>query len=346
MALLWCDGFDHYGINGNLTEGAWASVSANMLSSLNPRTGIYHIRGGGGASMRRVLGGAKTTVGSGAAFYFNNLPNLNAECTLIDFRDATNSPQIQIVVQSTGTIAVYRGNKTTLLGTSSTPVVTAESYQHVECMVFISDSVGTVEVRVNGVTAVSLSGIDTAQTANIECSQIIYAAVGNATMTIDMDDLFTYDGSGSYNNTFIGDRRVLTLFPNADTAQADWTIVGAASGYQTIDDTTPDGDSTYIAATTSGSPGVISEFGLENLPSGISAISGVMLVGMMRKTEAGTANVQMSIVSGSFESHGTDRPVTEIYTYYGDVFETDPNTAAPFIPAAVDSLLIKVERTA
>lgn len=344
MALLWCDGFDHYGTTGNMTEGAWAAMSG-ALSSANPRTGTYHLRFTTNGA-RRVLGGAKTTVGTGAAFYWSNLPNQNAQNAIFDFRDTANASNVTIVVQSTGTIAAYRGDRSTLLGTSSSPVVTAESYQHIEAMVFFSNTVGTVEVRVNGVTVLSLTGQDTVNTSNAECSQIIYGAVNTGATTVDMDDLFTYDTNGSYNNTFIGDRRVLTLFPSADTIQADWSVTGAASGYQAIDDTTPDGDTTYIAAVSSGSPGTISEFEMGDLPDGISAISAVMLVGMMRKTEAGVANVQMSVISNDIESHGTDRPITEIYTYYSDVFETDPNTAAPFTPTGVNNMQIKIERTA
>lgn len=345
MTLLWCDGLDHYGVNGNMSEGAWGSVTVSTLSSTNPRTGTHHLRFTGNGN-RRVLGGAKTTVGTAAAIYLSALPNQNAQVTPFDFRDAANSSQIQVVIQSTGTISIYRGNKTTLLDTTASPVITAEAYQHIECMVFFSQTVGTVEVRVNGVTVTSLTGIDTVATSLVECSQINYGHIGTGSTTMDMDDIYAYDDTGSYNNTFIGDRRVLTLFPDADTIQADWSIVGAASGYQAIDDTTPDGDSTYIAATTSGSPGTISEFELQDLPDGISAISAVMLVGMMRKTEAGTADVQMSIISSDVESQGTNRPMTEIYTYYGDVFEVDPATAAPFTPSGVDDLQIKIERTA
>lgn len=346
MSLLWCDGFDHYGVAGNLTEGVYADAAGIVLSTANPRTGSYHLRFSGGNDLRRVLGGAKTTVGTGAVIYMSSLPNQNNQCTIFAFHDAANAAQIQIVVQTTGTISVFRGNKATLLDTTAAPVVTAEAYQHIECMVTFSQTVGTVEVRVNGVTVTSLTGIDTVASSLVECSQLVFCDTGSAAMTIDMDDLYAYDSNGSYNNTFIGDRRVLTLKPNANTIQADWTAVGAATGYECIDDTTPDGDTTYIGASVAGSPGAISEFGLEDLPDGISAISAVYLVGMMRKTEAGDADIQMSVVSGVVEGNGTNRPITEIYTYFGDVFETDPATAAPFTPSAVDDLLIKIERTA
>jgi hypothetical protein len=351
MSLLWCDGWDHYGVIGNLTEGAWAEIIGGFtLSTVNPRTGTYAMRGpSSSSSLRRVLGGAKTTVGIGAAFYFANLPPVARIVRIFDFRDANNVVQVSIGLDTTGTISAYRGtvNGGTLLGVTASPSVSAETYQHIEAMVFFSQTVGTVEVRVNGVTVLSLTGLDTVASALVEASQISVAGcTGSNGVTTDVDDIFCYDDTGSFNNTFLGDRRVLTLFPDADTVQADWTPVGSGTGFGAIDEANPDGDTTYISAGVPGSPTPTSEFGMENLPAGVSAISGVVLVNMSRKTEAGAANVQMSVISGASETAGTDQPMTEIYTYRQDVFEIDPDSAAPFTTAEVDALLIKADRTA
>lgn len=296
-------------------------------------------------TLRRVLGGAKTTVGLASVFYFSALPTSNNSCRLFQFRDAANADQITIFAQSTGTIQAFRGLVSASLGVTASPAVVAEAYQHIECVVFFSQTVGTIEVRVNGVTVLSLAGLDTVQTSLVECSQVVIGDSQGST-TLDFDDVFCYDDTGSFNNTFIGDRRVLTLFPDANTVQADWTAVGAATGYECIDEANPDGDTTYITAGPPGSPGAISEFGIQNMPAGISAINGVVVVEMARKTEAGVANTQWSVISGASETAGADKPMTEIYTYRQDVFETDPASAAPFTPAEVDALLIKVERTA
>jgi hypothetical protein len=348
MALLWCDSFDHYGILGNMTEGAYAEVSSsNILSTLRPRTGTHAINFVGTSIMRRVLGGAKTTVGIGAAFYYLTLPVANNQTRIFEFRDTANAAQITVVLQSTGTISIKRGapNGTEMFSTA-VPVVVAEAYQHIEAVVFFSNTVGTVEVRVNGVTVLSLTGVDTVNTANVECSQIAFSGGIGSGAAGSIDDVFCYDDAGSFNNTLIGDRRVLTLFPDADTIQADWTPVGSGTGFGAIDEASPDGDTTYISAGLPGSPTPTSEFGMENLPAGVSAISGVVLVNMSRKTEAGIANVQMSVISGASETAGTDQPMTEIYTYRQDVFEVDPASAAPFTQAEVDALLIKADRTA
>lgn len=358
MGILWIDGIDHYGTDKtNMTDGSWAEVGASdfAISTANPRTGAHSLHfantSSSGADTRRVFGGAKTTVGMGAAFWLSNLPTDNDEAQIFGFRDTANAEQVVIILQTTGIIEAFRGAPgSNSLGATSTPAVTAEAYTHIECMVTIDDSAGAVEVRVNGVTVLSIAGADTAQTTNIETSQV---AVGkrqgtfNATGIDDLyiDDIFCYDDTGSFNNTFIGDRKVITLIPDADTAQADWTPL-SGTGFSNIDELDPDDDTSYISAGPSASPALSSEFGLSDLPAGVSSVSAVVMVNRMLKTDAGTADVQPSLISVSSEATGTAHVLTEAYKYYHDVVEVDPDTTSPFTPSAVDALKLKVERTA
>lgn len=359
MSLIFCDGFDHYGTDeGNMTDGAYAEVDTGVaslwnLSTANPRTGTHHLRKGtstGAQVVRRVLGTTKTTVGQACVTYFNQLPTVNNAYVLYDFRDAGNNIQVSVVVQSTGIIDVKSGTMLgTSLGDSGTPAVVAEAYQHIETLVTIGGS-GSVEVRVNGVTVVSLTGVNTNPQGTDECSQVALIAGNNTgatshNVTTDIDDYFVYDDTGSFNNDFIGDRRVLTLFPNGDTAQADWSVTGAVNGFEAIDEADPDDDTTYISTGSGGSPGPVSEFDLDDLPTGVSAVSALVIVNRSKKTDAGDANTQLSIISGASEANGADRPITEAYTYYHDVIETDPATGAPFTPSAVDAAQLKIERT-
>lgn len=360
MTLLFCDGFDHYGTDsGNMTDGAWAEVGGNgfSISTTNPRTGTHALRftdtTAAKSNTRRVLGGAKTTAGLAAVFYFSDLPSSNDVAMIFEFRDAANASQVSIVLQSTGVIEAKRGSTETgvKLGDSTTPAVTAEAYTHIECQVTIDSINGAVEVRVNGVTVISLTGVNTAATANIETSQITIGTVsgtGSSTgiSTMDVDDLFCYDDSGSYNNDFIGDRRVLTLFPSADTAIADWSWNTGGSGAATIDEADPNDDTDYLFANPGTSPAPVSEFDMDDLIAGVSSISAVVMINRMRKTDAGDANVQPALVSGSSESVGTEHVLTEAYKYYHDVVEVDPDTAAPFTASAVDAAKLQVTRTA
>lgn len=360
MALLWCDGFDHYGADeNNMLDGPYAQAGWT-LSTTKARSGTHSLfsnwESAGNQILRRVFGAAKTTVGLGAAWYFPNLPDNNDRACIAEFRDAANNAQIHVTVQTTGAIEVKRGS---FNGTSlavSTGLITADAWNHIEIKVRIAEAGspgGAVEVRLNNVTIIDISGIDTQATANAETSQVAFGDISGATPGSAgsyLDDLFAWDTSGSQNNDFLGDQQVLTLFPNQDTAQADWTQNTGATEVSAIDEASPDDDTTYVSA---GSIGQISEYELGDLPATVSAISAIQLTGRMKKTDAGTARVQQSLVSSAVgspavpaEFNGADRNITTEYTYWPDISETDPATGAPWARAAFNSAKYKIERTA
>lgn len=360
MALLWMDGFDHYGSGaaGRLAmlDGVWAEISSNWTpTATNSRTGTAALRGSsftGAQVIRRVLGGAKTVVGVGGAFYLNVLPAANLAVKLCDFRDAANAIQVIIFVDSTGTVSAYRGDGVTLLGTSASPAVVASAYQHAECKVVFSQTVGSVEVRINGVTVLSLTGQDTVASALVECSQVSVFGTKNTptnVLTLDIDDVFAWDDSGTLNNDFLGDRRVRTLFPDADTATEDWVATGATDGFDCIHDAAPDNETTYIsAAPLTGSPPtpLTSIYGLQDPPAGAGAIAAVQTYVRMRKTEAGVTDVQVSMLSSGDESAGADHAITEAYTYWMDVHELNPNTGTVWSEASLSAAQLQIKRTA
>ncbi|HSH41854.1 MAG TPA: hypothetical protein VK973_06990 [Arenicellales bacterium] len=269
---------------------------------------------------------------------------------LVAFRTDGAEWQTTLMLTTTGRIEARRGDNTGTVLATSDSVVTADAYTHFECRVACDDTNGAVEVRINGVTVLNISGVDTQAAATNAMAE---AWVGNwgGSPNADryIDDMFCWDTNGSQNNDFIGDRRVLTLFPDQDTAEADWAVEDGASppgsGYEAINDETPDDDTSYIYTDQVGD---VSEFGLQDTPEGISAISAIVAVNRMRKDDAGDCNVQCSLVSqGSpiAEANGADRPITEVYTYWQDVFELDPSTAAPWTPESFDAALLKFERT-
>lgn len=363
MAVLWMEGFGVYGEDEtNMVDGVWASV-AGVLSTTHARTGTYALRNGANSDTnqnRRILGAAKTTCGTGFALWVDALPADNNQFGLIVFCDTGNLPQLYIVLQSTGKLSAYRGdainNVAALLGETADGVIVAGAFQHVECKATFNNSTGAVELRVNGVTRLSLTGVDTVASANSECSQIRYVnGIGGSGSTglpggvfSYIDDVFAWDTSGAQNTDFQGDRRVRTFFPAADTAAADWSLFGAANGYACIDEVTPDEDTTYIeAAPLVGSPPteLVSEFGMEDPPATIGAISAVQTIVRARKTEAGDCSIQVSALSGSSASDGTERAITEQYTYWSDIHELNPDTGTPWNESTLTSAKLRITRT-
>lgn len=364
MALLWCDGFDHYGTTPNggrdaMLAGPWAEIDGSgspvpRVDATFQRTGPYALRfPASGATpgfylARRLFGADKSIVGLGFGLYMPDVPVVNGR-NGFSLRDNANAAVLTFALQSDASVQVFRG---TTAGTSlgrTGQVLTAQAWNHVEIRAHRDAAVGGVEIRVNGVTALDIAGANTgaADFAGVSFGKLDTGAIAWYEMAID--DVFAWDTAGASNNDFIGPQGVHTLFPDQDTVESDWTRNAGATDFEAIDEVPPDGDTTYIEAAAAND---VSVFGLADLPSGVSAISAVQLTGMLRKTDAGSAQVQMSLLSSDVgsppapaEANGADRPITEVYTYWPDVLESDPATGAPWTPGAVNAARLKIERT-
>lgn len=350
--MLWAEGFDHYGDDETeMTDGAWAQLNNVTLTTDQARTGTHSLAlDSAGSLARRVFGGPKTTVGLSAAFYQLALPALNQNAGFFCFHDSANQPQVTIALDTTGVFSAWRGNGGgafgTLLGTSSTLMATA-SWNHLEARVTFDGAAGTVELRLNGVTILNLVGQNTVNgtapaAGESSASQAVFKNFGSSHGTRYMDDLVCWDDTGAQNNDFIGDRKVFTDMPDADTADADWAPSAGATRFAMIDEIPADGDATYDTTTNAGDRMGVT---FPDLPAEIVAISAVLFLHKTRKTDAGDCNITVHCDSGGDEADGTDRPMTTQYAYYQDVFEVDPHTAAPFTNAAASAVAMVVERT-
>jgi hypothetical protein len=163
-----------------------------------------------------------------------------------------------------------------------------------------------------------------------------------STPDIYWDDVFAWDDTGTYNNSFMGAQRILTTFPTADTAQADFTVVGSGAGFSAINDNPPDDDTSYITSAVVNNK---SDFELDTLPPEVVAIAGVFVPARARVDAAGIGNLKMSLVSSGDVLAGSDVPLTPSYSYYRNTFEYDPHTSAPWTKAHLEAALLRVEKS-
>jgi hypothetical protein len=377
MANRWCDGFGRYGgnvaymLNGSSGQ-AWAQVDTSgggwALSSAHPRTGNWHLRMTDGIAepqARRVFGDPLTEAFFGNAFYFSQLPQNEVApggsgvgFWLASFRDEANGYQLGACLGTDGAVAVYRvafgpggwanGDFTGVLLGRSAPCVGAGAYQHFEHYVKVGNSGGAYELRVDEVTVLNLTGIDT-DNGGGEVSQVVVgrsggAAFGNTAQYVDMADCFVNDtvDDGSGCSTFVGDVKSGLVMVNANTAQADFALSAGSSGYALLNGTPPD-DSTYIstAATTAES-----DFGLADGPANLTEILTCRPFIRAMKNDAGTCTVAPSMKTGSSKAVVSGQPITTAFAYYDSNVPNDPATGVPWTLTGLNAALEVVERTA
>lgn len=360
--LRWMDGFEQYGTDENIMlagvggAAAWSQITSEFdLSTVNPATGTYHIRmtsgdATGGSVLRRAIGQSRQVVGFGYRFSLDDLPaaesmdDLDENLQMAKFSDVSNSQQCRIQMGTEGSISAVRF--TTLLGRSD-PVVAPGGYHHFETKTKIDNTTGYIEVRINEVTVLNLTGIDTQLTANAETSQISIREGGTLTETaqfgfMDIDDVFCWDDDASdAENTvvdWVGDKGCYYLKPNADTATSDFDLNGSATAYGALDDVPPNGtdylDTASITARTI--------VGVESLPGNVSEVIAMMPVIYARKEESGTVNLRGGVVVGTDESYTPTNSPSTAYAYMEPGPKTiDPSTGVAWANDAEPELLIE-----
>lgn len=348
--LRFADSFDHYGGDVSfIDDGLWAGYVAASggsvaLSNSFARTGDYSLRlhrsnfSEGLVEARFAIGAQSFTCGIGFGVYMASLPTSGTTAG-IQFRDVSNNPLLTLLFQADGSIAAKKGGKTGTLIDVSDTILTAGTFNHIECKATFDTVAGFVEVRVNGVTKLQIGSLNLGALAAATCALSLFDFFLD---DIWFDDVFAWDDTGDYNNAFMGAQRILTIFPTADTAQADFTVVGSGAGFSAIDDNPPDEDTSYITSAVVSNK---SDFELDTLPPEVVAIAGVFVPARARVDAAGIGNLKMSLVSSGDVLAGSDVPLTPSYSYYRNVFEEDPHTSAPWTKAGLEAALLRVEKS-
>jgi hypothetical protein len=226
---------------------------------------------------------------------------------------------------------------TTILATSAPGVIVPTAWHRVELGFVISDTVGSYELRVDGATVLSATGVDTQNGVTTGVNVLIVANQQNVTIT--HDDITFNDTTGpAPNNTFLGDLHIEQLVPTSDSSIA-WTRSTGASNFSCVDEariSTTD----YI---TIAAPGT-DRYGLKDVTNTPAQIFGVNVSFHGNKDNTGACDIRANLVSGGTVGTGTTRSMNTAAMLYTELFETDPDTGSAWTGAAVNNLMTEVER--
>lgn len=351
MAIIWAD-FPSgqqgiYGTNtGRMTDGIWAEIGSNVFGSSSlvedpdPNISGNVLFGGNiqGERATRIVNpsGAQVTTGVAFRLFLPNLPNSTARSAYTRFNTSANVPICSISVQPDGSLRAHSGSLGTTLGTTTVPVITANSWNHIEMKVVRDAAVGTIEVRVNGVTVLNLSNLalgtnNIGQIQLVALEQIAY-----------WKDFVLWDGTGSEGNDFQGSVAVHDLYPDADIS-LNWTPSTGSTGWDLIDETTPN-DADYIGAPDPAPAAYVAS--LTDLPEDVTSVRALLPIYRATKTDGGDCNVQVGITPDNTNwDDGADRPMTTAFTYWWDVSQLSPATSAPWTPVEVNAAYFRADRT-
>jgi len=312
MALLWIDGFDHYS-SGTQSQRMYESGSIFSMNTSFARTGSqcaspYY----GEPGLEKYLGVNAAVLILGVARYRDDI-SYPGWGVLIRFKDGATE-QCRLEHGPAGGLRFYGNN--TLLAESAQNVCPLRSWYYLEMKVVFGNP-GSFEVRINGRTVLSGSG-RTTSTANNYANWVGLRG-GSADY---FDDLYICDNTGSVNNDFLGDIKVVTVYPNGDGTNTAWTPSSGTTHYVLVNEAPANDDTNYLYTSTVNATETLNVTDI----SLAGVILGVAVFACVRKDDAGTREASVICRSGGTEYEGTQVPIGNSYSYLKQIWQTDPAT--------------------
>ena len=336
MAIVIIDGFDHYPTESN-DDIHFHEVEA--YSYTVERLGMYVLpsdRFGNQGKMFASAGGSNLRITNETAWAAGRIVvsfaiKFQDAPTSFVGSDAGNTPFIQIYgTGSQRQLYLERDNVTLELHLkfgngdilqTATNVLDSDTWYWVEMKVFLDDTVGTVEVQVDGSSTgwIDYTGDTLRYDSAIPINMILIRGDDNpynGWLTY-FDDLVIQDDDA--NNTWLGDSRVTTLFPRTDnTVQLSTYPNTGDDNAQFLNDEGLEGpseDDYYVWSTTAGHQDYYNFDTIDN----DDTIHAISLYYRARKTNTAPRTVQSLVGANSQE--GPVRELSSSYVTYHDIFE-------------------------
>jgi len=164
-------------------------------------------------------------------------------------------------------------------------VIIPPEITHVEIKVYSHATEGTLEIKINGVSVASLTGINT----------------GGADITQMRFYGTPHNGDISWDNIFVADdwqgELISVLCSPVGDTQAQFTPLAGTDNFAMVDESGQDGDTTYVASSTVGNQDL---YGFSAVPAG-QLVKGVTLVTVARKDVVGPRKLQPCAVQDTTE---------------------------------------------
>jgi len=341
--IWWADGFDSGNMYGPYTGNVtWSSGYSRVSGS---GQGAYFPNQDNGSSYAYI-----PNLPSISEFMFGfavKLGGWNSTRTwwLLSFCDtnvdAAPGPQAGICISSTGYLQYARKtlnncNTTAaaILATATSQPLSPNQWYWIDGKVSISNS-AYVELRVNGVVALSMTtGLNAVNTANNYAKLfILNYSDTDYNPGITYDDLYILDNTGDqiggFTNPYLGDVRVLDLYPNADGYNQGWLPSAGSAHWPLIDEA---GGASDVDLVRTATIGAIDTYQYTNLPTNAIAVYGLMHGVRAAKLDAGTRTLRLVQRQNSidYERSASDVNLTNSFNNYTFIETINPATGLPW----------------
>lgn len=340
MPMIWADGADQYGSEAEASQ-IYSSFSASLVN--NPalaRTGNKAFNMSFNTAAIFILPSVKNQVTMGVGFRCDGGPS--PFCIPFEIDSGANSLQLRCYVLPDFSIQLaivdLSVGTPVVIGTSQPKLFGNGVYVWLEMQIDASGGAGANKVAT---IRLGTGGL-------VQPVLVVSGALGFTGFT-----QVTYVGSnlGHYLDDLVicaddlifpGDRRCVSTMMTADTAQADWTKNGAATGFGCISNVPPD-PAKFLSAAASPST---SDFLFPALPGSVGSILGMTMFCRSQKSDAGNASIQYGLKAGAGQNNGPQvTPPVGGYGTSAAVITTNPATGNAYAPAELNGARLSLSRT-
>ena len=338
MAILFQDGFDLYGAIGEVTR-RWAQAHATIFT-YSTTSGRF---GGGGITCTQddtyletpSLGSPQTVIIS-FAFKCDNNDALGTD-RIIEFNNELGVLFSLYWIVGTNTWQA-RSGITTVLGSFN---ITRAVWHWISIKLTVSDTVGTIDVELDNVSVLSVSGADTHGNVAGTDTVTSIGLGGQLDISITFDDVIVCDDTGAAPfNDLLTDRRIGTILPNAAGDSSGFTASPAVANYLNVDDTAPDDDTTYVESEVTTTKDLYNMAAVGFSPSTVDAAA---ILALVSNPDAGVTQCRLKCKSGTTEGTGSAQFATSGYTYLNELFLLNPDTASAWTETTINSMQAGIE---
>lgn len=349
IETIFLDGFDSYSgtFSHEVSTGPWESTSNIVLNNSAGRESGGCLRANQNTStsyaVRNFAPSLRTAV-VGFAFYVDHIGDVAATSPLY-LQSSDLTTQISLVLGTDGIFRIYRGNSAGTLLASGTTVFTPTSWYYLELRVYIDDTNGEVEFRIDGNSEIALTtSLDTQASASFNSiSRINLNTQDYSSNSFSgdnkFDDLYVRgDSSANTAGGFLGDVRIISLRPNSNGSNRDFTLSTGTDDFAVLDES-PVSTSDYAYASTSGDK---ISCGFPTVPAGAS-IKSVNAVAHTKVGSGGAGEVKFICKSGATTASGSAKRVLDNRWLKEEVYDTDPNTGSDWTESAINAAEFGIE---
>jgi hypothetical protein len=305
-SVLFHDGLGQYADTTDMAT-RFLSVSSGTLAADTPRTGAkeYTTTAGTASSFGGFIVAVNPSASSGVVgsrVYVKGLSGSDDRLnTIFEIRHPSGTGHLSLGMRNDGSLRVARSIYSgTTLGTSAAGVLAALTRYFIEMVFTIDETAGSVEVFVNGVSVLSLTGQDTCNVTGETAWTTVAFNAGNATYGVKHTDVYVADDADD-DLSPVGECQTDFHQLNGDGNSSDWTRSTGAVQYATIEEV-PVSATDYNGTATVGNKDTMALEALKETGAEIIAVTPVLYAW---KEEPGSALIKTVVRRGTTDYAST-----------------------------------------